>query len=220
MPKISPPAKPDYDYPPPEPSPTPIIPMPAPTKPAPAPAVSPGIDIPPELEPIKPMGFTLPAGKHTSAWMIRVEVIKNMTHLVAASKSTEFHVQCQNLKVQSPTGDIQAEGQIKISAAGLDMDCERLTISWQNDWVVMEGKVRLQTEKGGQQLELIGDKLQLKLTTLTSTGALQSIKPLLYQSAYPPPAQNVSPAKEVTPSQSTPGGTKMEPFYKHVKKGG
>jgi hypothetical protein len=162
--------------------------------------------------------FTMPGGNPSSPWVIRVEVKKTVTHLIASSKSVEFHVQCQNLKVQSPTGDIQAEGKIKVSAAGLDMNCERLTISWQNDWVLMEGKVRLQTQKDAQQLELSGDKLQLKLTTLTSTSALKAIQPLLHQSAYPPVTESITPAPQAAPTPANPGvsSSPPTPFYKRV----
>jgi hypothetical protein len=171
---------------------------------------------PAPLEPIKPakpqvqpLDFEVPAGKHTSPWVIKVEVIKTVTHLIASSKNVQFHVQCQNLKVQSPGGDIQAEGDIKITAGGLDLNCEKLTISWQNDWVLLEGKVRLQTQKDGQQLELTGDKLQLKLTTMKLT---------TYYGPGPIP-EAIVPAKQAGPSPVAPVGNsspQLKSFYQRV----
>jgi hypothetical protein len=176
----------------------------------PLPAGPPAAVKPMPLE-TKPLEFSTPGGTPSSPWVIKVEVVKTMTHLTATSKSAEFKVICEQLKVQSPGGDIQAEGKIKVAAAGLDMDCEKLTISWEDDWVIMEGKVRLLTQKDGQQVELVGDKLQLKLTTLTSISALKTIAPKLHQAAYHvPQAAGKTPA----PSGYLPPLPKLE--YKRV----
>lgn len=182
------------------------------------PPMGPPEPIKPIKEPVpqpKPLEFTPPVGVDAAPWVIRVEVIKTQTHLIATSKSAEFHILCQHLKVQSPTGDIQAEGEIKVNAVGLDMECERLTISWKNDWVLLEGKVHLQTEKDGQKVEMTGDKLQLKLTSLTATSALKIAAPQLHQAAYAPPVAEIkTPGTQPVPPSTTPAT--VQPYYKRV----
>jgi hypothetical protein len=219
-----------------EPSENPIYPMVSPMNPVnppigikdqqkeETPPISPIGPTPPLVKPEppqpKPLEILVPGGKPGSPWVIRVEVIKSVTHLIATSKNTEFHVQCQNLKVQSPTGDIQAEGKITVTAGELDMNCERLKISWQDDWVVLEGKVRLQTQKGGQQVELASDKLQLKLTSLNALRALKKAKSPLQQAAYPPTVtETITPAAEIVPTAAPMGQNTIPAFlpaYKRV----
>ncbi len=151
----------------------------------------------------EPKVAELPPG--SSPWVVRVEVIKSMTHVIARGKDTEFRLICQNLKMQSPTGDILAEGDITISAAGLEVSCQRLIISWQDEWVTMDGNVRLYTEKDGQRVELQGNHLRLKLTTLTTASAANDpqafilktsfFRPVDGESSSQPPVLYISPLK-------------------------
>src|SRR5262249_47477882 len=89
-----------------------------------------------------------------SPWVVKVEIVGTVTHLIASSPDAEFRVICQSLKMQSPGGEILAEGGVKVSASGMEVTCDRLVIAWQHDWVAIEGGVRLQTDKDGQRVEL------------------------------------------------------------------
>ena len=107
-----------------------------------------------------------------------------MTHLIARGQNTEFRVVCQNLKMQSPSGDILAEGDINIITAGFKVSCSRLIITWQDEWVTMEGNVRLYSEKEGQKLELEGTHLRLRLTTLTSAKAGNNLRSHILKTSF------------------------------------
>lgn len=193
-----------------------VQPIPAPKEIEKVAPAEPPIPIKPVKQPLpqpKPLEFTPPVGVEAAPWVIRVEVVNTQTHLIATSKSAEFHILCQHLKVQSPTGDILAEGAIKVNAVGLDLECDRLTISWKNDWVLLEGKVHLQTEKDGQKVEMTGDKLQLKLTNLTATSALKTAQPQLHLSAFAPPVAEIkTPGTQPAP----PSPPTALPYYKRV----
>ncbi|MGF1580343.1 MAG: hypothetical protein ACFCD0_13350 [Gemmataceae bacterium] len=112
-----------------------------------------------------------------------------MTHLIARSKTAEFRVLCKSLKMQSPTGNIQAEGKIKMGVGKLELECDRLVISWQHDWVRMEGAVKVRTHQDGQQIELSGEALNLKLTTLASPGAMGAVQTRIRKSSYLEPTK-------------------------------
>ncbi len=127
-----------------------------------------------------------PNGKETlsSPWVVRVEIVDTMTHLIARSKTAEFRVLCRSLKMQSPTGNIEAEGKIKMGVGKLELECDRLVISWQNDWVRMEGAGKVRTQQDVQQIELSGEAFNLKLTTLGSPGTEGAVRTLIRKSGY------------------------------------
>jgi hypothetical protein len=138
--------------------------------------------VPDAIAPAEYKKESLPAG--SSPWVVRVEVIDSMTHLIARGKDTEFRVVCENLKMQSPSGDIAAEGTITITVAGLAVSCNRLVLNWQDEWVMMDGDVRLTTEKDGQRVELHGSQLRLKLSTLTAANAANDPRGYLLNTAF------------------------------------
>jgi hypothetical protein len=98
-----------------------------------------------------------------SPWNLSVEIIDGRTHLTAHNgQDVKFTVSCQKLDVQSPQGRIEASGNVKVTSANLEGTCDRLTISWQEDVVVLE-KVQLKCKLQGQAAEVIADQLRLRL---------------------------------------------------------
>ena len=170
---------------PPVPEPVVVVPD-TPIPPVPNKVVVPSIPKtvvkPSTIQPISGRPKVLPKG--SSPWVVRVEVINAMTHLIARGQNTEFRVVCQNLKMQSPSGDILAEGDINIITAGFKVSCSRLIITWQDEWVTMEGNVRLYSEKEGQKLELEGTHLRLRLTTLTSAKAGNNLRSHILKTSF------------------------------------
>jgi hypothetical protein len=138
--------------------------------------------VPPEVK-----NGPLPAG--SSPWVVRVEIIDSMTHLIARGKNTEFRVVCENLKMQSPSGDIAAEGDITIAVAGLNFSCDRLILNWQDEWVMMDGNVRFSTEKDGQRADFHGAELRLRLSTLAAASASNDPGAFLLKTSFFRPAE-------------------------------
>lgn len=137
-----------------------------------------------------------------SPWVVRVEIVNTGTHLIARSKNAEFRVVCQSLKMQSPSGNIQAEGHIKIGIADMMMQCDRLVISWQQDWVRLEGNVLVTTQKNGQLVQMSGEALNLKLTSLdTNAQKANGIDTMIQRTSFEEPKNlNIPPLPNATPS--------------------
>jgi hypothetical protein len=122
--------------------------------PAPNPAPSGG-------EPKKPE----PAAEGPCPWTLRVEIIKGRTLLTAQTgKEVQFRVDCDKLDLQAPRGCIQASGNVRVASDGLRGACEKLTIAWQKDQVVLEGTAELKCQRDGQEVDLKAAKLTLRLT--------------------------------------------------------
>jgi hypothetical protein len=98
-------------------------------------------------------------------WVLRVEIVKGRTQLTAeTSKDVQFRLTCERLNLQAPKGSIEAQGAVKLSSPGIDGTCDRLTITWQNDQVVLEGKAQMKCHRNGQDLELQSERLSLRLS--------------------------------------------------------
>jgi hypothetical protein len=98
-------------------------------------------------------------------WTLRVEIVEGRPQLEARSgKDVMFRVHCERLNLQAPDGTIVAQGSIKVSAPDMEGVCDKLTINWSEDRVVLEKEVRLKCRKEGQDVELTGDRLTVKLT--------------------------------------------------------
>ncbi len=107
--------------------------------------------------------------------------------MVAKGKETEFRVLCQHLKMESPAGTIQAEGNIHLSVVGIQINCDRLMLSWKDDWVRMEGNVNLIASNANNQgVEMKGKELLLRLTTLSSLGERETDSGIR-RTSFPPP---------------------------------
>jgi hypothetical protein len=98
---------------------------------------------------------------------VNVKLVDGMTQLEARSDDNgHFRVTCRQLNLQSPNGTVQAQGEVKVSGSDLNGTCDTLTISWQKESILMEGKVHLKCPKDGQEIELDADRLSIKLSTI------------------------------------------------------
>jgi hypothetical protein len=98
-------------------------------------------------------------------------LVDGKTHLTAQSgKEVRFRVVCDQLSLQAPRGTIEAQGVVKLSSTGLEGSCERLTISWQEDQVMLDGQAKLKCQRDGQNVELKSDRLSLRLSPANCAG--------------------------------------------------
>jgi hypothetical protein len=96
---------------------------------------------------------------------LRIEIVKGRTLLTAETcKDVQFHLSCEHLNLTAPLGTIEAKGDVKLSSPGIDGTCDRLTISWQDDQVVLEGQAQMKCRRAGQDLELKSARLSLRLS--------------------------------------------------------
>jgi hypothetical protein len=94
-----------------------------------------------------------------------VETVQGRTLLTAeTNKNGKFRLSCECLNLQAPNGTIEAQGTVKLSGGGIEGACDRLTISWQNDQVILEGHAQMTYRRAGQDLEVAADRLSLRLT--------------------------------------------------------
>jgi hypothetical protein len=104
-----------------------------------------------------------------------MEIVKGHTELEARiGTEVQFRVICESLEMQAPRGCLQAKGDVKITGSDLDGHCQSMTINWQDDHVLLEGHARVKCLRDGQDVELTGERLSLRLSTSSSvkgTGA-------------------------------------------------
>jgi hypothetical protein len=149
--------------------PLPGLPIPNPeTPPSPPP---PNPDTPPGPPPLvtPPPGISVPAEKAADClWSIQLEVVKGRTIVTAkAGKDASFRIECDQVDLQSPRGCLKATGKVKITGPGLDGSSNSLTLNLQEDRLVLEGDVKVESRRDNQDLELTGDRLNLRLINTT-----------------------------------------------------
>jgi hypothetical protein len=132
-----------------------------------------------------------PAPVGPCPWNLGVEIIAGRTHLTARNATdVQFQITCDKLDLQTPRGRIDATGKIKITSASVDAECERLTISWQEEVVVLE-KVTMKCKLEGHAADMQADQLRLRLSRVVpapSTVAPVRVEvPLDKGEALPPP---------------------------------
>src|SRR5439155_23536358 len=133
--------------------PNPGAPMPLPLQ-----ALPPGADAPGSPAKVVP----------NCPWSLTVEIIDGRTQLTAQNgKEVKFTISCDKLDVQTPRGRIDATGKVKLAAEHLEGGCERLTISWQEDVVVLE-RAQLKCKLQGQEADLNAEQLRLRLSRVVS----------------------------------------------------
>jgi hypothetical protein len=180
------PAIPSPVVPPPAP-PSSESPVPQPPQPAVAPLKVPVTDSvpPPPDRGTSDAGPPPPAPPKAAApapiscpWTLRIAIVEGRTHVEARiGKEVQFRVQCAQLDLQAPRGSIQAQGDVQIAGSGLDGKCQRLTINWQDDHVLLEGDAQLKCLRDGQDVELKAEHLSLRLSgssTVKGTGAAKA----------------------------------------------
>jgi hypothetical protein len=97
-------------------------------------------------------------------WTLRLEVVKGRTILTAETgKDASFRVDCERLELKAPHGSIQAAGDVKISSTGLAGSSDRLTVNLQEDQVILEGRAALISRRHGENMEVKGERLSLRL---------------------------------------------------------
>jgi hypothetical protein len=128
----------------------------------------------PPLPPPVSLGSTLPPPVIASPpakaieikcpWSLRLEVVKGRTILTAETgKDASFRIDCERLELKAPQGSIQAMGDVKISGNGLEGTSERLTVNLQDDQVILEGRATLVSRRDGENMEVKGERLSLRL---------------------------------------------------------
>jgi hypothetical protein len=146
-------------------------PLPGPIPPAPgsgqrgSPPPSPGI--PPAIaagsNEVKPA--TIPP----CPWNLTMEIIEGRTVLTARNGTeVQFKMSCEKLDLQTPHGRMDASGKVKIASEHLDGICEKLTISWHEDVIVLE-KVQLKCQLEGSAAEMQAEQLRLRLSRVLAT---------------------------------------------------
>jgi hypothetical protein len=100
-----------------------------------------------------------PAPPAKCPWTLNVKITQGRTELEARNGDTiQLHVSCATLNLQAPNGVIQAQGEVKITTPDLKGTCDQLSITWQDDGVVLAGKVHLD----GRDMELNSERLTIK----------------------------------------------------------
>ncbi len=108
-----------------------------------------------------------------SPWTVQIKVVQGRTELEAHNGDTvHLRISCQHMQVQAPNGNIQAQGDVKLSGSDLNGSCDVLTIIWQKEDVLMEGKVHLKCPKDAQEIDLTADRLSVKLTNAKTAKAV------------------------------------------------
>ncbi len=152
------------------PSPNPLTPPPPsvpPIGPTPVPGANPSPPLAPAPNPTPPATKpqTTEAAEPPCPWTLRVEMVKGRTLLTAQTgQEVQFRIICDKLDVQSPKGNIQASGNVKVESEGMKGSCDQLTIAWQADQVVLQGNAELKCQREGQEVDLQAAKLTLRLS--------------------------------------------------------
>jgi len=115
--------------------------------------------------PVAPVAPTSPPLVVACPWALKLALVNGKTHLTAQSgKEVCFEIVCEQLNLQAPRGNIDAQGGVKLTSSGMEGSCDHLTICWQEDQVVMDGQAQLKCQREGQEIELKAGKLSLRLS--------------------------------------------------------
>jgi hypothetical protein len=102
-------------------------------------------------------------------WNLTVEIVGGRTLLTAQNgEDVKFTVSCEKLDMATPSGSIQAWGKVKLSTDSIEGNCEKLTISWQEDVVTLE-KVQLKFKLEGHEADLNAEQLRVRLSRVVSS---------------------------------------------------
>jgi len=150
----------------------PIAPLPKPAVP-PVPPL-PNLDPPlPPVPPPPPINLDVPRPAPIPApvqqvvncpWSIQLEVVKGRTTVTAkAGKEASLRIECDQLDLQAPKRCLRASGKVKITGPGLEGTSNIMTLNLQEDRLMLEGDVKVKSRRDNQDLELTGDRLNLRL---------------------------------------------------------
>jgi hypothetical protein len=124
---------------------------------------------PPDLpgsgdSPPVPLSKVDPAPVAVCPWNLSVEIVDGRTHLTAKTGGdVQFKIMCEKLELQSPRGSITASGKVMIASDSVEGVCDRLTISWHDEAVVLD-KVQMKCKLEGNEADIQADQLRLRLS--------------------------------------------------------
>ena len=133
-----------------------------------------------EVEPPLPSAAQPPVAPATPIcpWSLQMEIVDGRTQLTAQNgKDIKFTVSCEKLEVQTPSGSIHASGTVKLATPSIEGACDQLTISWQNDVVVLD-KVQLKCKLEGQEAELHAEQMRLRLSNVVTVSEQGKTAPI------------------------------------------
>jgi hypothetical protein len=103
----------------------------------------------------------------SSPWTFQVTVVDGRTQLDARNGAdVQLTVTCDHLDMQTPKGSVRAEGNVCVRGLNVEGSCKKLTMAWNDDRVQLEGVVRLKCKQDGQDVDLTGEQLSVKLATI------------------------------------------------------
>jgi len=199
-----------------EPIPLPPAPVAAPPAPVsqeqpfqPAPAVPPPAVVPAAVQPV-PVQPAPAAVQQTSAtqvpvpvncpWLMSLQIVEGRSRLEARTEAgVELRISCGKLNLRYPDGDIEANGHVSFVAGHMEGTCERLTLSWRDSKIMMVGNVRMKGRQDNQEVDLAGDSMTFRLTTLGKSRRDSIIAPASYSTPAP-----LLPQSEKVPEPASP----------------
>ena len=102
-----------------------------------------------------------------SPWSFHLEVVEGKNRLTAkAGTKVTFQVWCDEIKLESPQAGLHAKGNVKLADANVEASCGQLTIPLDKDQIILEGNAIVRFKNEGQNLELRGERLQVRLQNL------------------------------------------------------
>jgi hypothetical protein len=105
-------------------------------------------------------------------WTFQIAVADGRTQLEAKiAGEVQFSVSCDHLEMKSPAGAIQAQGDVKVRGMNVEGVCKKLTLSWSDERVLLEGAVKLKCKQDGQNVDLTGEQLSIKLAVVETVPA-------------------------------------------------
>jgi hypothetical protein len=138
---------------------SPTAPFAVPLVPSPVGGTAP---VPSAPEPAKPESKTT-----SCPWTFQVAVVDGRTQLEARiAGDVQFTVSCDHLEMKSPAGSVQAQGDVKVRGTNVEGTCKKLTLSWTDERVQLEGGVKLKCKQDGQDVDLSGEQLSIKLAVI------------------------------------------------------
>ncbi len=101
-------------------------------------------------------------------WTFNVDMQGGKTILTARIKNrnVEIQVACDKVDMQVPRGLVQAQGSVKLTSPNLEATSDSLSINLQEDILSLGGRAQVIHRQQGQEVEVRGDRLSLRLTML------------------------------------------------------
>jgi hypothetical protein len=106
-----------------------------------------------------------------SPWKFQVAIVDQRTVLTAkTAKGATFVIRCEKLNLNRPGGNVEATGNVEIDGKEMKGSCDRLTITWGEDRLLLEGNATLKRWTGGELIELHGPQLHFHMSTVGPNG--------------------------------------------------